>query len=138
MNNNYLVLLLFGLIWAADVGAYFAGKAIGKTKLSPNVSPKKTVEGLVGGVILSLIVAGTYVFISLGNPSISDYLTYGILSIIISLASVIGDLFESVLKRLANVKDSGRLLPGHGGILDRIDSLTCAAPIFFLFFTYVL
>ena len=74
MNNNYLVLLLFGLIWAADVGAYFAGKAIGKTKLSPNVSPKKTVEGLVGGAILSLIVAGTYVFISLGNPSISDYL----------------------------------------------------------------
>ena len=138
MNNNYLVLLLFGLIWAADVGAYFAGKAIGKTKLSPNVSPKKTVEGLVGGVILSLIVAGTYVFISLGNPSISDYLTYGVLSIIISLASVIGDLFESVLKRLANVKDSGRLLPGHGGILDRIDSLTCAAPIFFLFFTYIL
>ena len=138
MNDNYLVLLLFALIWAADVGAYFAGKAIGKIKLSPNVSPKKTVEGLVGGVILSLIVASTYVFISLGNPSISDYLTYGVLSIIISLASVIGDLFESVLKRLANVKDSGRLLPGHGGILDRIDSLTCAAPIFFLFFTYIL
>ena len=138
MNNNYLVLLLFGLIWAADVGAYFAGKAIGKIKLSPNVSPKKTVEGLVGGVILSLIVAGTYVFVSLDSPSISDYLTFGVLSIIISLASVIGDLFESVLKRLANVKDSGRLLPGHGGMLDRIDSLTCAAPIFFLCFTYIL
>jgi phosphatidate cytidylyltransferase len=138
MNNNYLVLLLFGLIWAADIGAYFTGKAIGKIKLSPNVSPKKTVEGLVGGVILSLFVAGIYVFVSLDSPSISDYLTFGFLSIIISLASVIGDLFESVLKRLANVKDSGRLLPGHGGILDRIDSLTCAAPIFFLFFTYVL
>ena len=120
------------------LGLTLLAKPLERRKLSPNVSPKKTVEGLVGGVILSLIVAGTYVFISLGNPSISDYLTYGILSIIISLVSVIGDLFESVLKRLANVKDSGRLLPGHGGILDRIDSLTCAAPIFFLFFTYIL
>ena len=137
MNNSSLVLLLFGLIWASDIGAYFTGKAFGKTKLSPNVSPKKTVEGLFGGIVFSLIIGVLYVVILKDTPSINDYLMFGFLSIVVSLTSVLGDLFESLLKRLSNVKDSGKILPGHGGMLDRIDSLTSSAPVFFLLFTYL-
>ena len=137
-GNRSLILLLLGLIWASDIGAYFTGKAFGKNKLSPNVSPKKTTEGLFGGIIFSLIVGALYVIITKDSPSINDYLIFGFLSIIISLVSVLGDLFESLLKRLANVKDSGKILPGHGGMLDRIDSLTSSAPIFFVFFTYLI
>ena len=138
INNSSLVLLLFGLIWASDIGAYFSGKIFGKTKLSPNVSPKKTVEGLIGGVVLSIIIAVSYVIIIKDNSSLNDYLMFGFLSITVSLFSVLGDLFESLLKRLAKVKDSGKILPGHGGIMDRIDSLTSAAPVFFLLYIYVL
>ena len=137
MINNSLVLLLFGLIWASDIGAYFTGKAFGKTKLSPNVSPKKTVEGLFGGIVFSLIIGVLYVIILKDTPSINDYLMFGFLSIVVTLTSVLGDLFESLLKRLSNVKDSGKILPGHGGMLDRIDSLTSSAPVFFLLFTYL-
>ena len=137
MNNSSLVLLLFGLIWASDIGAYFTGKAFGKTKLSPNVSPKKTVEGLFGGIVFSLIIGVLYVIILKDTPSINDYLMFGFLSIVVTLTSVLGDLFESLLKRLSNVKDSGKILPGHGGMLDRIDSLTSSAPVFFLLFTYL-
>ena len=137
-NNSSLVLLLLGLIWAADIGAYLAGSAFGKNKLCPNVSPGKTIEGALGGVILSLVVGALYVLISTDKPALQNYFNFGVLSLIVSLVSILGDLFESILKRIADVKDSGKILPGHGGLLDRIDSLTCAAPIFFLLFSFLI
>jgi phosphatidate cytidylyltransferase len=137
-NNSSLVLLLLALIWAADIGAYFAGNAFGKNKLCPNISPGKTVEGALGGIILSLVVGALYVLITTEKPTLEYYFSLGVLSLIVSLVSILGDLFESILKRIAEVKDSGKILPGHGGLLDRIDSLTCAAPIFFLLYSFLL
>jgi phosphatidate cytidylyltransferase len=133
-----LVLFLLVLIWAADVGAYFAGRAYGKNKLCPAVSPGKTLEGVYGGIALSQLVAISYVYISIQTPSVNDFLMFCFLSLSVALVSVLGDLFESVLKRIAKVKDSGKLLPGHGGLLDRIDSLTSSAPIFFLLFIFLI
>jgi phosphatidate cytidylyltransferase len=137
-NNSSLVLLLLALIWASDIGAYLAGTAFGKNKLCPKVSPGKTIEGALGGIILSLVVGALYVLIATEKPTIENYLNFGVLSLIISLVSILGDLFESTLKRIANIKDSGKILPGHGGLLDRIDSLTCGAPIFFLLFSFLI
>ena len=133
-----LVLFLLILIWAADIGAYFAGKLFGKTKLCPSVSPGKTLEGVCGGTALAQVVAILYVYISTQAPLLGDFLIFNFIALVISLVSVLGDLFESVLKRIAEVKDSGNMLPGHGGILDRIDSLTSSAPIFFLLIVVLL
>jgi len=133
-----LVLFLLILIWAADIGAYFAGKLFGKTKLCPSVSPGKTLEGVCGGTALAQAVAISYVYVSVQAPLLSDFLIFSFIALVISLVSVLGDLFESVLKRIAGVKDSGNMLPGHGGILDRIDSLTSSAPIFFLLIVVLL
>ena len=134
LQDRVLVLFLLILIWAADIGAYFAGKSFGKNKLCPRVSPGKTREGVYGGVALTQVVAMSYVYISIQTPSLSDFLIFFFLALVVSIASVLGDLFESILKRIAEVKDSGNILPGHGGLLDRIDSLTSSAPIFFLLF----
>lgn len=124
----WLVVYLIVLVGFADTGAYFAGKAFGRNPLAPQISPGKTREGLLGGLIavfaLSVVVAGIW-----GLPPM-DALVFVLLSLLIALVSVVGDLFESILKRQAGAKDSGSLLPGHGGILDRIDSLIAAAPIF--------
>ncbi|WP_111980115.1 phosphatidate cytidylyltransferase [Algibacillus agarilyticus] len=129
----WLLLFVMGLVWAADIGAYFAGKAYGKNKLMPNVSPGKTIEGMLGG----LVAAFTVVFI-VGQTALLDNLSIvqmGLISLAVVISSVLGDLLESMLKRQAGIKDSGTILPGHGGILDRIDSLTAALPVFaFLFF----
>jgi len=133
-----LVLFLLILIWAADIGAYFAGKLFGKTKLCPSVSPGKTLEGVCGGTALAQVVAISYVYVSTQSPLLSDFLIFSFIALVVSLVSVLGDLFESVLKRIAEVKDSGSILPGHGGILDRIDSLTSSAPIFFLLIVVLL
>ena len=124
------ILFVFFLVWAADVGAYFAGRALGKHKLAKNVSPKKTLEGLVGGLLLALLVSacvGLYF-----DFSFSRGLGLLVLTIVVGIVSVLGDLMESLLKRERGIKDSGDLLPGHGGILDRIDSLTAAVPVFTL------
>lgn len=129
-NGAYFVLFLFVLIWGADSGAYFAGKIWGKHKLIPEVSPGKTWEGLFGALFISIIIV--MIPMMLFNASMKIFMI-GLLSIIaVVLFSVLGDLFESMLKRNAGIKDSGTLLPGHGGILDRIDSLTAAAPIYAL------
>ena len=130
--DSSLVLLLLALIWAADSGAYFVGSALGKNKLVPNVSPGKTIEGVAGGVLCSLGAMFIYVRFGFENAAFEQYFFYGILSLVVTLASILGDLFESLQKRVAGVKDSGILLPGHGGLFDRIDSLTASAPIFFL------
>ena len=134
--DSTLVLLLLVLIWAADSGAYLVGRAIGKNKLLPNVSPGKTIEGVAGGTLFSLGAMFIYVRFGFENPAFVQYFFYGVLSLVATLTSILGDLFESLHKRVAGVKDSGILLPGHGGFFDRIDSLTASAPIFYLTYSF--
>ncbi len=140
-NNNYeftpkLLLGAFILVWANDTGAYLIGKNFGKQKLFPSISPKKTVEGFLGGLLLACF---TSYFIAnfTGTLNFTNWL---ILSIIVSVFGTLGDLIESKFKRQANVKDSGVIMPGHGGLLDRLDSIIFVAPFFYLFlkmFPYV-
>ena len=128
-----LVLLVCLLVWAADSGAYFAGKTFGKRKMSPAVSPNKTIEGLIGGIITAIIVG----WVAASAFEIRFESTIAMLGIFIAtiIISVLGDLVESMFKRASGIKDSGTIIPGHGGILDRIDSLTAAFPVFaFLYF----
>lgn len=122
---------MFILVWCADSGAYFVGRKFGKTKMAPNVSPNKTMQGLYGGLTVGMGVA---LFISMYwlKYTGSVLLVFMLLSAMTIMASVLGDLFESMLKRRAGIKDSGTVLPGHGGVLDRIDSLLSATPIFAL------
>jgi phosphatidate cytidylyltransferase len=131
-ESSGLVLLLLVLIWSADSGAFFIGKSIGKHKLCVKVSPGKTIEGALGGIITTIAAMVLYVALQMDNASVGQYFQYAILALFVAVASVVGDLFESLFKRISNIKDSGNLLPGHGGIFDRIDSLTAAAPIFYL------
>ncbi|MBL1275445.1 MAG: phosphatidate cytidylyltransferase [Ectothiorhodospiraceae bacterium] len=123
-----LVMYLLSLIWVADSGAYFGGRAWGKRKLAPAVSPGKSWEGVASGAVLSVVYAvGAAQVLELpGN----QWVLFVVLSLVTVLFSVLGDLTESMFKRHAGIKDSGTLLPGHGGVLDRIDSITAAAPVF--------
>ena len=130
VHGSTYFLLLMMLIWAADSGAYFVGKAFGKNKLAPKVSPGKSVEGVLGGIGFALIIM--LGFLQQQNISIDLYPAYLLLAVVVSSVSVLGDLYESLFKRTSGIKDSGNILPGHGGILDRIDSLTAAAPFFLL------
>ena len=128
--NGLFVLLVFLLVWAADVGAYFAGKSFGRHKLAPNISPGKTWEGFFGGLLLTVavgLIAGHY----LAGLAVS--MTWIVVLVAVAVVSVVGDLVESLLKRQADAKDSGSLLPGHGGLLDRLDSVLAAAPLFIFF-----
>lgn len=118
------VLLILILVWIADTGAYFAGRAWGRRKLAPNISPGKSWEGALGGTAAALVYAiilGTFIEGLLWVP-------YLLAAALLAVLSIVGDLFESAAKRQAAVKDSGTLLPGHGGLLDRIDSATAALP----------
>lgn len=124
------LLFLFILIWGADSAAYGIGKMWGKNKLAPLVSPGKSIQGLVAALVFAVIAA--LIMQWLFQVPINIWVWGTMLSIITVLFSIIGDLFESMLKRQAGLKDSSQLIPGHGGILDRIDSLTAAAPIFAL------
>lgn len=123
-----LLLWLFTVIWAADIGAYFAGRVFGRHKLAPEVSPGKTWEGVAGGTLTMLIAAiiGWYVLTPHDQPLLI------VICLVSGWFSIVGDLSESLFKRQAGLKDSGTLFPGHGGVLDRVDSLTAAAPIFWL------
>ncbi len=127
-------LLTFMCIWAADIGAYFVGKYFGKTPLS-GISPKKTVEGAIFGITASIAV-GIAVSYYINLPDF--YLTGAALGSLIGIASLLGDLTESMLKRDAGVKDSGDIIPGHGGILDRTDSYIFTAPLVYYFVTLLL
>jgi len=129
-QGPWLILLLMLLIWGADSGAYFTGRKWGKDKLVPQVSPGKSWQGLYGGVVTAVLMM--LLLIQLLPVQINYQLFFIAICIITIMFSVLGDLVESMFKRSAGVKDSGNLLPGHGGVLDRIDSLTAAAPIFAL------
>lgn len=131
MNDGISVLLfLFVLIWGADTAAYFAGKRFGTIKLAPEVSPGKSIQGVIAAMLFGVIV--TFAILKISDVPHDEWFAMLLLGIATVLFSVLGDLFESLLKRQANLKDSGKLLPGHGGLLDRIDSLTAAAPVFAL------
>lgn len=127
LGPRYVVFLLV-LIWVADSGAYFIGRRFGRHKLARLVSPGKTWEGAAGALLASLLVA----WIGVAALDVDDgvRLQFVMICIVTAMFSIVGDLFESMVKRRAGVKDSGTLLPGHGGVLDRIDSLTAAAPVF--------
>lgn len=129
-HGAQLLMFLFLMVWSADVGAYFVGKAFGKNKLMPNVSPGKTFEGFLGGIISACILIAIAAYQL--SWSSEQVITALLVTVLITTVSVLGDLNESMFKRQAGVKDSGSILPGHGGILDRIDSLTATAPVFAL------
>jgi len=124
------ILLLLALVAAADIGAFFAGRHFGKHKLALQVSPNKTWEGFAGGILASCAVVWTGTSLLPLNIIDLPMLVIMIGTVLLASVSVVGDLFESMLKRSANVKDSGSLLPGHGGVLDRIDSITAALPLY--------
>ena len=133
---KYLIMGIFILIWVNDSFAYLVGKSIGRTKLCPSISPKKTVEGSIGGLVFTILAA---YLLARFEPILSSaqWIT---LAAVIVLTGSLGDLLESKLKRHAGVKDSGAILPGHGGMLDRLDSLIFAAPFAYLtlnLFSYV-
>ncbi|MEG6521683.1 phosphatidate cytidylyltransferase [Desulfotomaculum sp. 1211_IL3151] len=126
LENGFLwVLLLLMTTWASDTFAYFVGRALGRHKLAPLLSPKKTVEGALGGIIGSVIIACIFVNY-IPSVSVISMITLGIF---IGITALLGDLVESALKRQAGVKDSGQIIPGHGGFLDRFDSLLLTAPL---------
>jgi phosphatidate cytidylyltransferase len=135
--NPKIIIGLFILIWTNDTFAYIVGKSIGKHKLFEKISPKKTIEGFFGGLIFA-IFAGYLISIYLIKPSaqFSDksILIWVIIAAIVGVIGTIGDLIESKFKRIAGVKDSGKIMPGHGGVLDRLDSVIFVAPFIFLFY----
>lgn len=126
--GNWLILAVMVLVWGADIGAYFSGKAFGKRKLAPQVSPGKSWEGVYGGLLLSLLI--TLVVGLVRDASVGQIVLSLLGAALVVFISVVGDLTESMFKRQSGIKDSSNLLPGHGGVLDRIDSLTAAIPVF--------
>lgn len=132
-----LLLFVFVLVWVADTAAYFAGSRFGRTRLAPQISPGKTVEGVIGGTLGVVLLAWLYgtMLWKFEARLLAGWIGLAVLT---GLFSVVGDLTESKLKRIAKVKDSGALLPGHGGVLDRIDALTAAVPVFALGATVLL
>lgn len=129
-----IIIYISVIIWTNDVFAFFIGKNFGKTKLLERVSPKKTVEGFIGGLIFSLIV-GALIGKYSGTFSLTNWV---FIAFIVSIFGNLGDLVESKFKRQAKVKDSGNIMPGHGGILDRLDSLFFLAPFVYLYVHYIM
>lgn len=129
-NGFYLLMFALLIVWITDSGAYFVGRALGKHKLFPYISPNKTWEGSIGGTIIAVIVAVIYAHFFLAGYNIYFML---IVAIVCSIAGQLGDLVESAYKRYYKVKDSGKILPGHGGILDRFDSMLIVLPLLHLF-----
>jgi len=138
--GGLLLLLPLLLTWASDIGAYFVGRAFGKRKLMPSVSPGKTVAGAIGGLLATMLVGWLYARIVLTPSTQLAFVRGGvfIFAILVSVAAQIGDLAESLLKREAGVKDSSHIIPGHGGILDRFDSLLFVLPVSYVLFNTLL
>lgn len=132
--GELFVLFVAIVTWAADTGAYYAGTLWGKHLLAPSVSPKKTIEGVGGGLVLSVAAALAACAWFVPQLSLVDALILGLL---LTVAGLLGDLWESMIKRRVGVKDSGSILPGHGGMLDRLDSLLFTAPTFYYYVTWV-
>ncbi|MGQ0812489.1 MAG: phosphatidate cytidylyltransferase [Nitrospiraceae bacterium] len=133
-GGEMLILGVILITWASDTGAYFAGRMWGRHRLAPMISPNKTIEGLVGGLSLAVTAACVARAWFLPSLSLLDCVALGVL---LTAAGVLGDLTESALKRSAGVKDSGSLIPGHGGMLDRVDSLLFTAPMFYYYLTLI-
>lgn len=127
-----LIVVLLAVVFGTDTGAYFAGRAFGRLPLAPEISPKKTVEGFLGGVVVGIAFAVAFGTLFSSGLGIWQLVAYGF---VLSVASVMGDLTISLLKRSTGVKDTGRLLPGHGGVLDRLDGLLFASPLLYLLVT---
>jgi phosphatidate cytidylyltransferase len=134
IGGREAVLLLMAAIVISDSAQYYSGRAFGRRPLAPSISPKKTVEGAIGGLVFgsaALFAGGRWLF-----PA-ADALLLGLVAACVVALGIVGDLFESLLKRSAGVKDSSTLIPGHGGVLDRIDSWLFAAPVFYVFVRYL-
>ena len=129
-TGTTLILFLFFLIWFADSAAYFSGKKFGNKKLASNVSPGKSWEGVYAALLMSFLFGTTYTFYT--DMQLITAILFIVLTLCTVSFSILGDLVESMFKRMAGIKDSSQLLPGHGGVLDRLDSLTSAAPVFFV------
>jgi phosphatidate cytidylyltransferase len=132
--HPYFMISILSIIWVNDSFAFLVGKNFGKHKLFPSVSPKKTVEGLLGGLVFSLL-AGLFISKYQTDFSLINWL---IIALIVSMLGTVGDLVESKFKRQANIKDSGTIMPGHGGVLDRLDSLLFAAPFVYLYINFII
>ena len=127
-SGHRWLLTALALVWAADSGAYFAGRHLGRHKLAPTISPNKTIEGAIGGLVAGVAVA--LAFGSFAGAGLAQLPALALVAVAAVLASIVGDLVESLLKRQAGVKDSGNVIPGHGGILDRVDGVLAALPVF--------
>ncbi len=138
--GSLVVILPVVLTWASDIGAYFTGRAIGGAKLMPSISPGKTIAGAVGAVVVTVAVCIAYVHWGLRPYAQLAFSPWGLVvfAVCVSVAAQVGDLAESLLKREANVKDSGTLLPGHGGVLDRLDSLFFVLPVTYALYGWLL
>ena len=131
-KGSFWIIFLFVAIWVSDSAAYFVGTRFGKHKIVPKISPKKSLEGFIGGIVIGTLAAFLIYFIFLREAGLAFWQVL-IITVDVVVAGVLGDLFESMLKRDAGVKDSGSIFPGHGGILDRLDSLLFAAPVLYVY-----
>lgn len=138
-DSTFWIIYLMFIVWGADIGAYIVGRAIGRRKLAPNVSPGKSWEGVFGGLLAVMLIAMVAGLMLSDTPEfgLSQWLGLFGVSTLVFIVSILGDLIESVTKRHRGIKDSSKILPGHGGIMDRIDSLTAAVPVFALLLTMV-
>lgn len=130
------VIWLLIVIFANDTGAFYTGTFFGHKKLSPSISPNKTIEGSIGGAAIGMLAGFVFCQLFFGNLSLSFLAIPG--ALMLAIAGQIGDLFESAMKRASKIKDSGRMLPGHGGMLDRIDGLLLAIPVLYVYLVYIL
>ncbi|MCK5893659.1 MAG: phosphatidate cytidylyltransferase [Endozoicomonadaceae bacterium] len=130
-QGNWLILYVFLLVWGADLGAYFSGRMFGQRKLAPVISPGKSWEGVFGGLLMTTLI--TLLVSWYQHLSLFECIGWVVVALVVTMVSVLGDILESMFKREAGLKDSSQLLPGHGGVMDRIDSLTAVIPIFAVF-----